>query len=50
MDSAMMSPEELDYFLDIFMKGFFMMHGFCFIALMIKMVRLMGRPRSDVLD
>lgn len=46
----MSTPEELLYYKEIFLKGFWLGCGFNLTGLIIRIVRLMRRPGSDVLD
>lgn len=44
------TPEELAYFKEIFLKGFWLGCLFNLFGLIIRLVRLLRRPGTDVLD
>lgn len=43
----MSTPEELAYFKDIFLTGFWLVSGFNLVGLMIRVVRMMRTPGGD---
>lgn len=46
----MSTPEELAYYYAIFMKGFWLGCSFNLVGLIIRIVRMVRRPGTDVLD